>query len=82
MLSTITNLLPILLIPILLWFDSNHIRCASPSALSTLDKELNLLNKIPTWPCQHETVCWLVPALVLPLGLWIIQFVLQRVFGN
>jgi hypothetical protein len=26
-------------------------------------------------------VRWLVTALVLPLGLWIIQFVLQRLLG-
>jgi len=51
------------------------------TTLSTLEKELNALRQIPTWPWQPETVRWLVTALVLPLGLWIIQFVLQRVLG-
>jgi len=30
---------------------------------------------------KPETVRWLITALVLPLGLWLIQFVLQRVLG-
>jgi hypothetical protein len=52
------------------------------TALTALEKELSALQKIPTWPWQPETVRWLVTALVLPLGLWIIQFVLQRVLGS
>jgi hypothetical protein len=50
-------------------------------AIASLELEQNALNRIPTWPWQPETVRWLVTALVLPLGLWIIQFVLQRVLG-
>jgi hypothetical protein len=50
-------------------------------AIASLELEQNALNRIPTWPWQPETVRWLVTALVLPLGLWIIQFVLQRLLG-
>jgi hypothetical protein len=49
--------------------------------LSTLEMELSALKRIPTWPWQPETVRWLVTALVLPLGLWALQIVLQRVLG-
>ncbi len=51
------------------------------TTLSTLEKELSALSKIPTWPWQPETVRWLITALILPLGLWILQFILQRVLG-
>jgi hypothetical protein len=51
------------------------------TTLSTLEMELSALKRIPTWPWQPETVRWLITALVLPLGLWILQIVLQRVFG-
>ncbi len=40
------------------------------------------LSKVPTWLWQPETVRWLVTALVLPLALWIAQYVLQRVLGT
>jgi hypothetical protein len=49
--------------------------------LTTLELELNAVKRINTWPWQPETVRWLITALVLPLGLWIIQFILQRVMG-
>jgi len=48
---------------------------------ANLETELSILKEIPTWPWQPETVRWLVTALVLPLGLWIIQYLLQRVLG-
>lgn len=51
------------------------------TTVTTLEKEMNILRKIPTWPWQPETVRWLITALVLPLGLWVIQFVLQRVLA-
>jgi hypothetical protein len=50
-------------------------------AIASLELEQSALNRIPTWPWQPETVRWLVTALVLPLGLWIIQFVLQRILS-
>ena len=47
--------------------------------MTNLEMELNALKRIHTWPWQPETVRWLITALVLPLGLWLIQSVLQRV---
>jgi hypothetical protein len=49
--------------------------------LVTLELELNAVERIKTWPWQPETLRWLVAALVLPLGLWFIQFLLQRLLG-
>ena len=34
-----------------------------------------------TWPWPPETVRLLITALALPLGLWLIQFLVQRAFG-
>jgi hypothetical protein len=53
----------------------------SNTALATLESERALLNRIPCWPWQPETVRMLFTALALPLGLWIAQYVLQRVLG-
>ena len=48
------------------------------TTLSTLEMELTSLRKIPTWPWEPETLRWLIGALVLPLGIWLIQYVFQR----
>jgi hypothetical protein len=50
-------------------------------AISSLEIERNALKKVPTWPWQPETVRLLITALALPLGLWLIQYVLQRVLA-
>jgi hypothetical protein len=47
-------------------------------AITSLELELNLLERIPTWPWRSETVRLLLTALALPLGLWLVQYVLQR----
>jgi hypothetical protein len=47
-------------------------------AISSLEVEQEALKKTPTWPWQPETVRLLITALALPLGLWLIQFFLQR----
>jgi hypothetical protein len=49
--------------------------------IASLEIELNLLEGIPTWPWQPETVRLLITALALPLGLWFAQYILQRVMG-
>jgi hypothetical protein len=49
--------------------------------IASLGMELNLLEGVPTWPWQPETVRLLITALALPLGLWLAQLVLQRVMG-
>lgn len=48
------------------------------SAISSLKTELSILEETPTWPWRPETVRWLASALLLPLGLWLIQLLLQR----
>jgi hypothetical protein len=52
------------------------------TVLGSLELERNALKRIGTWPWEPEVVRLLVTALALPLGLWIIQFVLQRVLGS
>jgi hypothetical protein len=49
--------------------------------IASLEIEQNLLERIPTWPWRPETVRLLITALALPLGLWLMQYVLQRVIG-
>jgi hypothetical protein len=51
-------------------------------AIRTVEIELSNLKGIHTWPWQPETVRWLITALVLPLGLWFIQFLLQHLLGS
>ena len=51
-------------------------------AIASLETEQNALKRIPTWPWQPETVRSLITALLLPLGLWIAQYVLQRLLGS
>lgn len=47
-------------------------------AMASLKIELNTLSKTPTWPWEPEVVRLLITALALPLGLWLIQLILQR----
>ena len=51
-------------------------------ALASLEIELNALKGIRTWPWEPETLQILVTALALPLGLWVIQFLLSRFLGQ
>ncbi len=51
------------------------------TALSSLEREIGMLKKISTWPWQPETVRWLATALLLPLGLWLLQYVLTRLLS-
>lgn len=48
------------------------------TTISTLGMELASLRRIPTWPWEPETLRWLIGALVLPLGIWLLQYVFQR----
>lgn len=50
-------------------------------AIASLEIELNLLKSIRTWPWEPETLQILFTALALPLGLWMIQAILERVLG-
>lgn len=51
-------------------------------AMASLVIEKEALDAIPTWPWQPETLRLVITALALPLGLWIIQYVLQLVLGS
>jgi hypothetical protein len=50
-------------------------------AISSLDIEVNSIRSVRTWPWEPETLQILVTALALPLGLWFIQLILERLFG-
>jgi hypothetical protein len=52
------------------------------TAMVSLERELKAIGGIPTWPWQPETVRGLVTAVLLPLGLWIVQFVLQSILNT
>jgi hypothetical protein len=47
-------------------------------AIASLEVEQTLLRRISTWPWQPETVRWFVAALLFPVIVWLIQWVLQR----
>jgi hypothetical protein len=49
--------------------------------ISVLETERDTLKHISTWPWQPDTLRYLVTALLLPLLLWIIQYVLQQFLG-
>jgi hypothetical protein len=51
------------------------------TVFATLEAQRNVLDRIPTWPWRPETLRLLLTALAMPLGLWIIQFVLQFILG-
>jgi hypothetical protein len=51
-------------------------------AISILETERDTLNGISTWPWQPEILRSLVTALLLPLLIWVIQYVLQLVLGS
>ncbi len=56
-------------------FDDIHL------AISSIEMEISALKRIPTWPWQPETVRWFITALVIPLGVWLLQYALQRWIG-
>jgi hypothetical protein len=51
-------------------------------AMASLEIEQTALDRIPTWPWQPETVRLLITALAFPLGLWVIQYVLQLLLAS
>jgi hypothetical protein len=51
-------------------------------AIASLEIEQSILSAIPTWPWQPETVRLVATALLLPLILWISQFLLQMTMGR
>jgi hypothetical protein len=51
---------------------------ALKDALDGLIAELGVLDKVPTWPWEPETVRLVVTALLLPMVLWVVTRVLER----
>jgi hypothetical protein len=49
-------------------------------AMEAVQRERDVLEKIPTWPWRGETVNVLSTALLLPAVLWFITRILER-FG-
>ena len=49
--------------------------------MSSLDIERDILAKIPTWPWQPGTLRGLASALLLPVAVWLIQLLLERLIG-
>ena len=50
--------------------------------IAALQIEEDALKKVSTWPWQPETLRVLLTALLLPLLLWIIQYVFQLFLGS
>jgi hypothetical protein len=50
--------------------------------IAALEIEEEALHNVSTWPWQPETVRYLMTALLLPLVLWLVQFLLQRALGQ
>jgi hypothetical protein len=50
-------------------------------SLASLEIERTALMRIPTWPWHPGTFRGLVAALGLPIAVWLIQYVLQKVLG-
>ncbi len=49
---------------------------------SLIEAELKRLKGTSTWPWQPETLRWFISALVSPLLVWLIQFLLPRLLGR
>jgi len=47
-------------------------------AIASLEIERNLLNRIPTWPWQPESLRTVIVALLLPIFVWLAQQLLSR----
>ena len=50
-------------------------------ALATLELEASALDRLPTWPWPRGMFRNLMAAFLLPVFIWLIQYVLQKVLG-
>lgn len=67
----------------------NQVDSGEHQKLDKLERGINALiavrkdiETVSTWPWKTDTIRWLATALILPLGLWIIQFSLQLFFAS
>jgi hypothetical protein len=51
------------------------------TASGMIEKEIETIKGISTWPWQPETVRWLFTALVLPVLMWLGQYFLGKILG-
>jgi len=59
-----------------------HSRDQLHDTMAGLEIEWSALTRIPTWPWQPETLRVFITALLLPGAVFLLQFVLQRAFGQ
>ena len=50
-------------------------------AMASLEIEHTTLVRIPTWPWEPATLRGFILALVIPILIWLIQYILQKVLG-
>jgi len=51
------------------------------NAIGMIEQDLATIKSISTWPWQPETFRWLFTALILPLLMWLAQYVLGKYLG-
>lgn len=51
------------------------------TALEALEIERTRIERLPTWPWRPEALRGLVAALVVPIFVWVVQYLLERVLG-
>ena len=51
------------------------------TALGALELERSRLDKLPTWPWRPEALRGLIAALVVPILVWVLQYLLERILG-
>ena len=52
------------------------------TALANIGIERATIGKVRTWPWEPDTLRLLITALALPMGLWLLQFVMQKMLGS
>ena len=63
--------------------ETEDLRDADPihKTISSLTMKREVLAKVPTWPWEPGTLNVLLTALFLPVALWLVQRVLERIFN-
>ncbi len=51
------------------------------TALAALEGERERIDKLPTWPWRPEALRGLIAALVVPITVWFLQYILEQILG-
>ena len=51
-------------------------------AIGALEIELRAIDRTPTWPWQPETLRWIIGALMFPVILFVLQFLIGRMLAS